>query len=435
MAGQLRFSLLNLVTASTLAGRNRDTFTHVFDFFESHPGFERIASYFGTSGTGFGFTNASDQSGENAWVIWRNVSGSQTYDVAWRWSYNSFSDAGTNGDWNCGASDFGVSWAVAFHSSSASFAGTTNNDGADSFENSNPWKSGSLVFPRQSMAGGINAVDQKYSHLLDSAVGANTRINIAGDDDSFVVVLDESDNNVWDSIALFERYNSFYNYSHPYFSYGAESMNALLQNTALGSFAVSNNANGGISTTLEQANEDNGLNLGVFIPVTSYQNLYRAPIPLSDSLGQIQEWPYIVGAEDGQFGYNVPLGYLNLVRNSYQSLTSSDLLGSGSANPRMVQRTATTSHPTLTIPWTGSVEPLTGVFYSEPLVFMTGAFGMTQLTASLKTDFAVSSGESTGSGPSAQVPIFRGENPPGTFVYSEGSPPAGAINVIIIGFK
>lgn len=436
MAGEIRRSLRNQITSSGSPDRLRDMFTHIFTFFEDHPSFTRIASYYGENGTGFGFSNASDESGENAWVIWRNTGGAQPYDMAWRWSFNSFSTSGVSGSWSVGSSNWGVAVAVAFHSSSASFAGTTNNNGQDSFNNSNPWKSGSLVFPTQNMAGGSEQTEQRYAALVDNSPGSGTgEISIVGDDDGWVIVWDQESDNDIDSHAVFERYVPFVSgTSHPYFMSCDDASDAMLQNTAIGSYSDTNGPNGGVSVGLENTNEDHTKNGGVFIGVSSYANMYKPPIPLSNSIGEIYEWPYIIGVIDNKFGDRAPVGYLNLVRTTYPVLTSSDLINSGAEDLRIVQRTASTGHPSMTIPWTGSVEPPAGTFYPGTAVFMTGAFGFTNVSASLKTEFGIQA-EGTGGGGTELVPIYRGENPPGTFVYSEGSPPVGAVNVILVGFR
>lgn len=439
MTGQLRFRLDNEITSSGNPDRARDLFTHMLNYFEDHPNFSRVASYYGVNGTGFGFSNASDESGENAWAIYRSSNSSPNFDVAIRWSWSSFSTPNVSGSWQAGASNFGPSLAVAAHSSSAAWAGTANDNGQDSFANSNPWKSGSLVWPRQNMVGGSEETEQRYTGIIDTSLGSGTgRLHIAGDDTGFVVAWDDTDNGSFDSLIVFERYISFVSGANtPFFFYSAESSNNMIQNTSLGGLVDNNNLNGSISVSIDGTNEDHGFNSGSFSARTAYQNLYIAPVPMTASADDpIREWPIIVGSDDtmsiGSFG---AFGHLNLVRNSYQSLTASDLLRSGSDDQRLVIRTSTLTHPTLTMPWTASVSPPAGTFYSNATVFMTESIGFTAVTSSNADQFALGAFAETGGGGAETVTIFRGENPPGTFVYSEGTPPVGAVNVIIVGFK
>lgn len=435
MSGQLRFRLDNEITSSGNPDRSRDIFTHGLNYFDDHPNFTRVASYYGVNGTGFGFSNASDESGENAWAIWRSTAATVAFDVALRWSYNSFSTAGVSGSWAAGSSNFGMSLCVAFHSSGQAFAGTTNNNGQDSFNNSNPWKSGSLCFPRQNMAAGSEETEQRLSGLFESSFGSGTgRLHIAGDDDGFVFAWDNTDNGSYDSLAVFEKFIPFVSgASVPYFFYCSDTSNNLVQNTALGSIVDSNTLQGGISLALDGTNEDHGINSGSYIPKTAYHNLYAQPIQLTSSADEpIREWPIIVGVDEGlAVGIDAPLGHLNLVRTSWQSLTSSDLLRSGSDDQRLALRTSTVSQPTLTMPWTASVSPSAGTFYSNATVFMTESVGFTVVTSSNLSQFA-STVPATGGGVTL-VPFYRGLVS-SEFVYQKNTPPAGATDVVIIAF-
>lgn len=134
-----------------------EVFSTFVQYFDSHPGFDRIASKYGTNGGGLKAPLFfSGSSGEQAFAIYRAMSSSITYDLSFVWSYNNNYSANT---WT-GAQTYGFGVMMAFHSSSAAWSGSVNNNGSDAFfTNSKPWKAGSVVFPRGNNSGGTWATN------------------------------------------------------------------------------------------------------------------------------------------------------------------------------------------------------------------------------------------------------------------------------------
>lgn len=128
----------------------RSFFARVAEFFDDHPSYTRVASQLGTS---LGATTFPNAVGQNAYGVWRK-SGSDTHDVIVAYSTSSAAEAFSPGGplmWLYVSPDTtgnGVGVNVAWHSSSAAWQGTTNNDGFDVFVGS-PWKSESIVLPSE----------------------------------------------------------------------------------------------------------------------------------------------------------------------------------------------------------------------------------------------------------------------------------------------
>lgn len=148
-------------SGSSNPDRNRNIHAEIVQAFDAAPGWQRLASNYGSGGTGLEASGQASPSGEEAWAVWRNVSGSQAYDIAVKWSWNNYYSAG---EFEGGAANYGVGLTLAFHSSSQAWNGTTNDDGSDSFPSGQPWKSGSLIFPRQNASGGVHQTegDREY---------------------------------------------------------------------------------------------------------------------------------------------------------------------------------------------------------------------------------------------------------------------------------
>jgi len=163
----------------------RELFTTFVQYYDRHPNFTRIASNYGTNGTGLENSYFfSGSSGEQAFVIFRSVSSSKNYDIALMWSYNSNYTAGT---WT-GNQTFGAGIMMAWHSSSAAWSGSVNNNGTDAFlTSSRPWKTGSVVFPRANSVGGTWATNQNAPlKLVSTVLSLNDlwQVTVIGDDET-----------------------------------------------------------------------------------------------------------------------------------------------------------------------------------------------------------------------------------------------------------
>lgn len=96
-------------SGSDSPSRTRNIHAEIVQLFDSAPGWQRIASNYGTGGTGFDATGGTAPSGEEAFVVYRSVSGSQSYDVAIKWSWSSFYATnvfeGGNSNWGVGIAE------------------------------------------------------------------------------------------------------------------------------------------------------------------------------------------------------------------------------------------------------------------------------------------------------------------------------------------
>lgn len=173
----------------------RESFVTMVQYYDNHPGFQRIASNFGTSGTGLrSALYFSGSAGEQAFAVYRTLSSSVTYDVSVNWSWDNNYTAGT---WT-GTQTYGTGLMMAFHSSSAAWSGSVNNNGADAFRTaSRPWKAGSVVFPRGNGTGGTWATNQNAPlKLLDSSgltAGQLWQLTVFGDNETTYMTAQSAD--------------------------------------------------------------------------------------------------------------------------------------------------------------------------------------------------------------------------------------------------
>ncbi len=207
---------------------NREFHYTFIQYFDAHPGFTRIASNYGTNGTGLSgsFTFASS-SGENAWAIYRSASSSVQYDLAFVWSYNSNYTANT---W-LATSNFGFGMAMAYHPSGA-WSGSTGNIGADTFSlASNPWRSGSVVFPRINSEGGTY-VTNKNGVMKPSSypVGQLVQLFIVGDNETTYFWTQNSDTTAIGSAHSFSGFGTYTpltaSYNLPLFAFACDNLNS-----------------------------------------------------------------------------------------------------------------------------------------------------------------------------------------------------------------
>ena len=196
MAGTVKSNAVTLDVIYSNIGRYQDCFAMMAKTLDSHPGCQRIASYYGLTGSGFGGTQTATCVKNTAWGVWRfNSSSTGTiFDLAVTLQYGptNFNSA-VSGTWtNGGAALTGISFAMAWHSSSAAWNGTTNNNGADKFTASTtqPWKTGSFVFPANN-----SSLTNKNSATIDlfSAI-SNNQIFFSVDNDGIYYVVASTNN-------------------------------------------------------------------------------------------------------------------------------------------------------------------------------------------------------------------------------------------------
>ena len=242
MAGPIRYFVDAYSDDGANAPSVRNVFAQCARFFDTHPGYDRIAADF-DGGAGFGPTNFTSESNENSFGVWRAVSASITFDVALKWSYNQFYDD----NWDT-PSNFGFAIAMAYHSSSEAWNGTTNNDGTDSF--TVPWKSGSIVFPRTNGPGGSNHTDRNAMLQLFSSIASPIRIHVVGDNDAFFILteIQPAENPEVDDLAgmgIYEAYNTS-STDLPFFQIGT---NQITTNFEYGNITQAATDDGGLSVS------------------------------------------------------------------------------------------------------------------------------------------------------------------------------------------
>jgi len=186
----------------------KNCFTAVADYFDQHPGFQRLASYYGKdqggmneNGKGFGhMIDWSRSPWDGCWGVWRAVSGSIPYDIAFvasdTYALSSNTSSGNWGSEDPFGAGLGLHVTIAYHPSGA-WNGTTGNSGSDSF--GNPWKSGSLSpircnAPDAGNSASLNATvrltDPGGFQFISFTVGSNAAsVFITGDNDTTYLVM------------------------------------------------------------------------------------------------------------------------------------------------------------------------------------------------------------------------------------------------------
>lgn len=252
MAGPVR-TLTRVFESDGPAVGNREVHATLCQYFDEHPGFQRVASNYGTSGQGFLSSRYfSGSSGENAWAVYRAMSASIRYDCSVVWSYNENYTVNT---W-LAPTTYGVGVAIAWHSSSASWNGTTANTGSDYFLTaSKPWKTGSTVFPRINGTGGTYATNKNgLLKIIDGGIASQLwQMTIIGDNDTTYGFLQSADAAIIGDaryffvFGLYSPYTA--SYTLPLFMLSAYTMAPKYTTGDTTLSEIGSNQNGGISYT------------------------------------------------------------------------------------------------------------------------------------------------------------------------------------------
>lgn len=175
-------------------------FSKIISHFDLHTSYQRIASFYGKkeNGNGFGFNAVTPyRVGDGAFAVYRTLNAQTTYDIAICFNHANV--------WPSGAFTFdggGITSAIGIqiscHSSSQAWSGTTANNGTDSFVTNSvqPWKSGSLVFPRTNAADGAYAATRADATTVYDFVGFsyNSQIIISTDDEGTFIGKSDGEN-------------------------------------------------------------------------------------------------------------------------------------------------------------------------------------------------------------------------------------------------
>jgi len=209
MTGPIRSSWARFGQTYTPLGYESANFSSIFawiaGYFDSHPGYVRIASNYGVNGSGFGFRSNGPTPRGGAFGVWRNVSSSLQSGLSGEpvsvpaFDFCMVLGTTTNAidatsSWLPGG-QIGIWYTIAYHSSSAAWNGTTANNGQDNWTGT-PWKSGSIVLCRANGSGSIASVSLNalsrldYGDALPPADGW-----ITGDNDTIFVAFRSPPNN------------------------------------------------------------------------------------------------------------------------------------------------------------------------------------------------------------------------------------------------
>ena len=361
-----------------------DSFNSIASFFDSHTSYQRIASYVGQNGTTF-----PTQVGIWAFGVWRMVSASCIIDVFLGTVTASATYAATNGKFLVSKGGNGIGIMVAYHTSSAAWNGTTNNNGADSF--THPWKTGSVILPSnnslQRVSGSIAFYDAPDKNRCLPLFGdANyyfyPQSKLIADENNFYIS-QEGTTGLVTKYMVFQKYEpSQDDYDLPYCMFSSNVVNSLIvpppifDNTPLGRYA----AGGGC-----MIKKPSGTYLSASYDVVAFTP--RHAIFLS-ALGsgsdfrfkgpdrKVLEWPYLVYKDGGSRQY---LGYTTFMR-CCPGYPAGAIFGA-SGSQRIIHGDSGINYPSASFPWIDTAG--LGPVYSSGSYFKTGSyFGASHLSTS-----------------------------------------------------
>lgn len=152
-----------------------DMFAGIFEHFNTHPGYRRIAYWTGsitnTTG-GIGYYSQPRHFGQQAWGIFRAVSASVPYDIAIKFTDSNTAYTSLRGLWKS-ASDTGISIVICHNSGGNPWNGLSGNIGNDSFTagTTQPWRAGSHTTLRSNGTQGIDVTQR--NGLIEVITGPN----------------------------------------------------------------------------------------------------------------------------------------------------------------------------------------------------------------------------------------------------------------------
>lgn len=391
MSGPL-YRLSAIVTGSGAAA-SQNIFYWMRKAFDAHPGFTRIASYYGQGGTGLGPDDGSDDgpSGDCRWAVYRRTTG-YPLDVMIAQNNGELAGGSTNtdpsGSYTIGGATVGVGFAAAWHPSGEPWNGTIANNGQDSF--TTPWKSGSAVLPRSNSwwwyaSASLNDLAPlcNQPHLASSA-----SFHFLGDDNNFILLGDggptfaPSPN---DGIFLFMGGMFYINPASASFDLTYLMMSAGMNfwggvGTAPGrgirKDMENNPEGGGVWISQPGGNQpftgSFGFGLDWDLGITDAQQELFQQIPSIGTGSYILESPILVFAS---YPANCFIGHIDFIRMVNPKLQSCDVIASGS---RMIigwgsNVGAATTITSASLPWSASYgmpSSVSGTFYESGAIYV-----------------------------------------------------------------
>lgn len=186
------------------ADNQQEHFTTMLNYFDSK--YTRIASNYGSGGTGLDFFDGTNPSGENAWAVWTATNAADPFDIMIQWADGTnFGNAPGNPGRLGGATADGTGIVMAMREDGSSpWAGGTANGGADT-KGATVWTPGGStlhVLDRANSpgapAGDFNTNKENTAKMIDiSSTGIITRVQIVGDDDGFLILSDRTDDGAY----------------------------------------------------------------------------------------------------------------------------------------------------------------------------------------------------------------------------------------------
>lgn len=408
----------------------KDAFSHIVSFFDSHPAYQRIASYYGVSGSGFDSSTGSFPSGYNRWGVWRKNAG-DVWDI---WIGLTEGAAGPfppttdpSGSWNVLAPNNlngGLGFIAAWNNSGVSWNGTIANNGKDSFTTTTMWKSGSIVFPTTNTKYGVYAPSQSIAIQGGDSITVASTGSIVADDDNIAINFTAVNSTTKGSIYFNKYIPASGSFTLPYFCFAQNTANSGLSNYTIGSYAIVAGGLGGCSIKKNDGISDSGLTgsygFALYAPTQYQSRNFTAVYPPNMSSVELYETPLAVFIGDYKRQY---VGTTDFIRTVNSTLSLGTMFGSGS---RVTIFNAFNNYTS--IPWSSSFGHITGAYFTSS--FYTGSSIL--LSSASYGHISQSSLRDIVGGGTAVSILYRGYLG-GAFYYGATNPPVpGAVDVTVV---
>lgn len=357
MTGPVRSKAISLESVYGGVSKLQTLFSTVAGVLDIHPNCTRIASNYGLFGYGFGPARSANVTGNNAWGVWRFNSSSTgiIFDVAVTIGYGTSEyTTAVSGVW-ASYSNTDLGFAMAWHSSSAAWGGTSLNNGNDVFITGSlgqPWKSGSLIFPHFNTDGQTQGVKKNGVSNRVTSINYDTLVYTSVDNDGLYLVAAAA--NAGSSIVDYMLYLGSY---EPVTS----SNNVPL---VMGAFdksdaGILDGGRGGISnfSGVGSRSVRKGLIGGPFGPNNPLQVSFSDKLFFTQERNKFYEFPIMLFMKDESVVPNYSW-FTGRMHSMYFCNPSADIFHLYNSGSRMVVRSDTTStgYGCVTIPWQSGVK-------------------------------------------------------------------------------
>lgn len=195
---------LEMFAATDDANTTRDIFSYLVTTIDANTSWTRIASNYGSGGTGFGITGSGNPSGENAFAVWR----CGKYHLLMQWSWASAMGTAPGNPGTCPGAKW-IAMQIAYDNSGGTsvWGGGVANAGADA-KSSPIWvvNGGDLiVHPRSNGNAGSQATN-KEGMINIYGGGVNSRLQFLIDNDTIIVAHDAGNDASYNCITYIGPY-------------------------------------------------------------------------------------------------------------------------------------------------------------------------------------------------------------------------------------